>query len=79
MAAKIIAHQRLEHSLHGDRADAPVTLTHGGHFLQEEVPTEIADALMDVVGRLPDPPPDGDANRSGTARVASQAGGASTL
>jgi len=59
--------------------DAPVTLTHGGHFLQEEVPTEIADALMDVVGRLPDPPPDGDANRSGTARVASQAGGASTL
>ena len=32
--------------------DAPVTETEGGHFLQEEVPDEIAAALMRVVDRV---------------------------
>jgi len=31
--------------------DAPVTRTRAGHFLQEEVPTEIAAAVRDVVAR----------------------------
>ena len=31
---------------------ATVTRTNGGHFLQEEVPHEIADAVRDVVARL---------------------------
>ena len=29
--------------------NAPITETEGGHFLQEEVPTEIAAALLRVV------------------------------
>ena len=32
--------------------DAPVTETEAGHFLQEEVPAEIAAALMRVVDRV---------------------------
>jgi haloalkane dehalogenase len=32
--------------------DAPVTETQGGHFLQEEVPVEIAAALMRVVDQV---------------------------
>ncbi|MEN8158467.1 MAG: alpha/beta fold hydrolase [Myxococcota bacterium] len=32
--------------------DAPVTETEGGHFLQEEVPVEIAAALLRVVDRI---------------------------
>jgi haloalkane dehalogenase len=32
--------------------DAPLTRTSAGHFLQEEVPSEIADAVRDVVQRL---------------------------
>ena len=32
--------------------DAPVTETEGGHFLQEEVPVEIAAALMRVVDQV---------------------------
>lgn len=31
----------------------PLIETPGGHFLQEEVPVEIADAVRDVVGRIP--------------------------
>lgn len=31
---------------------AKVTRTKGGHFLQEEVPREIAEAVRDVVGRI---------------------------
>lgn len=39
--------------------NAPVTETQAGHFLQEEVPTEIAAALMRVVDQVqaPDQPP----------------------
>jgi haloalkane dehalogenase len=33
------------------RPDATVTKTSAGHFLQEEVPSELADAVMDVAGR----------------------------
>ncbi len=33
--------------------DATVTVTQAGHFLQEEVPKEIADAVRDVVSRIP--------------------------
>lgn len=33
------------------RPDATVTRTGAGHFLQEEVPRELADAIEDVVGR----------------------------
>ena len=32
--------------------DAPVTETQGGHFLQEEVPVEIASALLRVVDQV---------------------------
>jgi len=32
--------------------DAPVTETQGGHFLQEEVPAEIAVALLRVVDQV---------------------------
>lgn len=32
--------------------DAPVTVTRAGHFLQEEVPGEIAQAVKDVVARI---------------------------
>jgi haloalkane dehalogenase len=32
--------------------DAPVTETQGGHFLQEEVPVQIAAALMRVVDQV---------------------------
>jgi len=32
--------------------DAPVTETQGGHFLQEEVPAEIAEALVRVIERV---------------------------
>jgi hypothetical protein len=32
--------------------DPPVTETQAGHFLQEEVPEEIAAAVMDVNARL---------------------------
>jgi len=32
--------------------EAPVTETQGGHFLQEEVPAEIAAALLRVVDRV---------------------------
>jgi haloalkane dehalogenase len=32
--------------------DAPVTLTQAGHFLQEEVPAEIARAVRDVASRI---------------------------
>lgn len=32
--------------------DAPVTRTEAGHFLQEEVPVEIAAAIRDVAGRM---------------------------
>ena len=32
--------------------DAPVTKTEGGHFLQEEVPPEIAGALLRVIDQL---------------------------
>ena len=32
--------------------DAPVTRTDAGHFLQEEVPLEIADAIQDVARRM---------------------------
>lgn len=41
--------------------EAPVTRTHAGHFLQEEVPSEIADAVRYVADRLGargDAPPD---------------------
>ena len=31
---------------------APVTQTDAGHFLQEEVPTEIAEALMRVLSQV---------------------------
>lgn len=34
--------------------NAPVTETPGGHFLQEEVPAEIADALIRVIDKLND-------------------------
>jgi len=33
------------------RPDARVVLTQAGHFLQEEVPDELADAVLDVAGR----------------------------
>ena len=33
------------------RPDASVVRTDAGHFLQEEVPDELADAILDVVGR----------------------------
>ena len=33
------------------RPDASVTRTRAGHFLQEEVPDPLADAVLDVVGR----------------------------
>jgi haloalkane dehalogenase len=33
--------------------EAPVTETKGGHFLQEEVPVEIASALLRVVAKVP--------------------------
>ena len=32
--------------------EAPVTETQGGHFLQEEVPVEIASALLRVVDQV---------------------------
>jgi haloalkane dehalogenase len=32
--------------------DAPVTETQGGHFLQEEVPVEIAAALLRVMDQI---------------------------
>ena len=32
--------------------NAPVTKTSAGHFLQEEVPVEIADALVRVIKRV---------------------------
>jgi haloalkane dehalogenase len=32
--------------------DAPVTETAGGHFLQEEVPVEIAAALLRVMDQI---------------------------
>ncbi len=32
--------------------DAPVTETEGGHFLQEEVPVEIAAALLRVMDQI---------------------------
>ena len=32
--------------------DAPVTETEAGHFLQEEVPVEIAEAVMRVVEQV---------------------------
>jgi len=35
-----------------DFPNAPVTKTSAGHFLQEEVPIEIADALVRVVDRV---------------------------
>ena len=35
-----------------DFPNAPVTKTSAGHFLQEEVPVEIADALVRVVDRV---------------------------
>jgi haloalkane dehalogenase len=31
---------------------APVTETHAGHFLQEEVPTEIAAAILRVLDQI---------------------------
>jgi len=31
---------------------APITPTHAGHFLQEEVPHEIADAVVQVAGLM---------------------------
>ena len=34
--------------------DAPVTETEAGHFLQEEVPQEIADAIVRVIDQLMD-------------------------
>ena len=37
--------------------DAPVTETEGGHFLQEEVPVEIAAALLRVIDRVQAPGP----------------------
>ena len=33
------------------RPDAKVVRTDAGHFLQEEVPEPLADAVLDVVGR----------------------------
>jgi hypothetical protein len=33
------------------RPDAHVTRTQAGHFLQEEVPGELAAAIVDVAGR----------------------------
>ena len=36
-------------SMKQDFPNAPVTKTSAGHFLQEEVPVEIADALVRVV------------------------------
>lgn len=36
----------------GNFPDAPVTETEGGHFLQEEVPVEIAAALLRVMDRI---------------------------
>ncbi len=32
--------------------NAPVTETSAGHFLQEEVPTEIAEALVRVIDKV---------------------------
>jgi haloalkane dehalogenase len=37
------------------KPDAPVTMTEAGHFLQEEVPREIADAIVDVHERCSRP------------------------
>jgi haloalkane dehalogenase len=34
---------------------APVTETKGGHFLQEQVPTEIAAAVLRVLDQIPTP------------------------
>lgn len=39
-------------SMEQDFPNAPVTKTSAGHFLQEEVPVEIADALVRVVDRV---------------------------
>jgi haloalkane dehalogenase len=42
---------RVINHLERTRPDAKVTRTQAGHFLQEEVPTELADAIIDVAGR----------------------------
>jgi haloalkane dehalogenase len=33
------------------RPDAKITRTQAGHFLQEEVPEQLADAILDVASR----------------------------
>ncbi len=43
--------------------DAPVTETEDGHFLQEEVPAQIAAALLRVMDQI-QPSKDGDTNRA---------------
>jgi len=42
---------RVVNHLERVRPDAHVTRTDAGHFLQEEVPVQLADAIVDVVGR----------------------------
>ncbi len=43
---------KLKRRIHRAMPDAPVTETPAGHFLQEEVPDEIAAAVRDVAGRI---------------------------
>lgn len=42
---------RVINHLERTRPDAKITRTQAGHFLQEEVPNELADAILDVAGR----------------------------
>ena len=42
---------RIINHLERTRPDATIVRTGAGHFLQEEVPEQLADAVLDVVGR----------------------------
>ena len=42
---------RVINHLERPRPDAQVTRTAAGHFLQEEVPDQLADAILDVAAR----------------------------